>query len=63
MFAFRELSLKLVSLFSDPGIVNIALLESGDDLGELLLLESLQSYQDYRRKCDVRGGAHGEGDF
>ena len=41
MFAFRELSLELVPLFSDPSVVNVTLLEPGDDLGELLLLETL----------------------
>ena len=41
MFTFRELSLKLVSLFPEPGVVDVTLLESGGDLGVLLLLESL----------------------
>lgn len=41
MFTFRKLGLKLVPLFAQPGVVSVALLEPGDDLGKLLLLGSL----------------------
>ena len=41
MFTFCELGLELVSLFPEPGVVDVTLLEFGDDLGVLLLLRSL----------------------
>ena len=43
MFTLRELSLKLVPLFPEPGVVDVTFLKSGDDLDELLLLESLHA--------------------
>ena len=60
VFTLRELSLELVSLFPEPGIVNVTLLESRDYVGELLLLERLHMSLGYGCGYDGRSGAYSE---